>query len=69
MVTMYEFIKDMSMEEMQRFIYWVYMNGINDGKENFCDTYGNSYFGGAMLTKDAKEVMWDVLAYYYPTQI
>lgn len=54
---MYKRIKCMNREEMQDFIYWVYMNGNADGKENCCDTYGNSYFGGAMLNMDADDVM------------
>ena len=64
MNTMYECIKNMDMGEMRDFIYWVYMNGIMDEKESLCDTYGNSYFGGYMLTMDAEDVMNDVNAYW-----
>lgn len=62
--SMYERIKRMNKEEMQDFIYWVYMNGNADGKDNLCDTYGNSYFGGAMLDKDMAEVMPKVYELY-----
>ena len=65
METMYERIKRMSKEEMRDFIYWVYMNGNEDGKENCCDTYGNhTYFGGYMLDKDADDVMPKVRELY-----
>lgn len=61
MNTMYEHIKNMSMKEMREFIYWVYMCGNKDGKENLCDTYDNSYFGGMMLTMRAESVINDML--------
>lgn len=64
MDTMYECIKKMDMEEMRDFIYWVYMCGNKDGEENLCDTYGDSYFGGAMLSMDAEDVMNDMNAYW-----
>lgn len=54
---MYERIKNMTKEQMSDFIYWVYMNGNADEKDNLCDTYGNSYFGGALLDMDADDVM------------
>ena len=55
-MNMYERVKNMCMEEMQKFVYWVYMNGVTDGKNNLCDTYGNSYHGGAMLRADAEYI-------------
>lgn len=63
-MNMYEHIKNMSVEEMQKFIYWVYMNGNADGKDNLCDTYSNSYFGGAMLDMDVDDVMPKVYELY-----
>lgn len=58
METMYERIQRMTFEEMQQFVYWVYMNGNEDGADNFCDSPGfMSYFGGAMLLESASEVM------------
>lgn len=63
-MNMYERIKSMTKEEMQDFVYWVYMNGNADGEENLCDSYGNSYFGGAMLDMDADDVMSKVCELY-----
>jgi hypothetical protein len=58
METMYERIKRMTMDEMREFIYWVYLNGNEDGEVGCCDSSGyGSYFGGYMLTIDAVEVM------------
>lgn len=57
METMYERVKRMSEEEMREFVYFVYLCGNRDAKDNYCDTKGNSYFGGKMLTKATKEVM------------
>lgn len=56
-MNMHERIKAMTQEEMREFIYWVYMNGNKDGEMNLCDSPAASYFGGAMLEYDAKEVM------------
>ena len=53
---MYERIKDMTKEEMKEFIYMVYLAGNNDGKNNMCDS-PSGYFGGAMLEKNASELM------------
>lgn len=62
---MYNRIKNMTREEMQGFIYWVYKNGNADGAENLCDSYGNgSYFGGAILDMDAEDVMSKVYELY-----
>lgn len=55
--TMYERIKRMTPDEMRQFIHWVYLNGNEDGKELACDDSPCSYFGGAMLNLDVKEVM------------
>lgn len=57
METMYERIKRMSEEEMREFVYFVYLCGNRDAKDHYCDSKGNSYFGGYMLTKETKEVM------------
>lgn len=61
---MYNCIKSMTREQMQDFIYWVYMNGNKDGEENLCDDYGNSYFGGAMLDMSADDVLPEVHKFY-----
>ena len=53
---MYDRIRRMTPEEMRAFVYWVYLNGNRDGATNSCDTPG-AYFCGAMLNKDAREVM------------
>lgn len=58
METMYNRIKRMTPEEMREFIYWVYICGNRDGEQNLEDSPGCcSYFGGAMLLKNASEVM------------
>lgn len=54
--TMYDRIRRMTPEEMKTFVYWVYLNGNRDGATNCCDS-PRAYFGGAMLNKDAREVM------------
>ena len=61
-MTMYERIKNMTMEEMRHFVYWVYMNGNEDGKECFCDDFieedeNCSYFGSSMLNLPVRRVM------------
>lgn len=56
METMYERIKRMTEDEMRNFVYWVYLNGNEDGKIHCCDSEAG-YFGGYMLTKLAHEVM------------
>lgn len=58
METMYERIKRMTQEEMKQFVYWVYLCGNRDGAKNYEDSPG-SYFGGHMLTMNAKQVMPD----------
>jgi len=57
METMYERIKRMTESEMREFIYLVYLCGNYDGKVNLCDSPCGSYFGGYMLTLEAKEVI------------
>ena len=58
METMYERIKRMTEGEMRKFIYAVYFSGNNDGFHLTCDSPNcSSYFGGYMLTLDAKELM------------
>ena len=56
-MNMHERIKNMTHDEMREFIYWVYMNGNEDGKQNLCDSPVSSYFGGAMLQYNVSEVM------------
>lgn len=56
METMYERIKRMTEDEMRNFVYWVYLNGNEDGKLHCCDSE-TGYFGGYMLTKLVHEVM------------
>ena len=56
MVTMYERIKNMSLEEMKDFIYWVYKCGNEDGFNGGSDTE-SGYFGGYMLGLPVTEVM------------
>lgn len=69
MKTMYEHIQSMTKEEMQEFVYWVYMNGYVDGKNNMCDDYGTgSYFGGAMLSMSKDKVMPELLE-FFPKQM
>lgn len=58
METMYERIKRMSENEMEAFIYWVYMNGNKDGFKGYCDSPSKcSYFGGYMLTQEREIIM------------
>lgn len=56
METMYERIKRMTAEEMRQFVYWVYLCGNRDG-ENGLEDSPSAYFGGHMLTMNAKQVM------------
>lgn len=56
METMYERIKKMTEEEMRAFVYWVYLCGNRDGEKRLQDS-PRGYFGGHMLTMDAKQVM------------
>lgn len=61
-MTMYERIKNMTMEEMRHFVYWVYMNGNEDGQEYFCDDFieedeNCSYFGSSMLNLPVESVI------------
>lgn len=56
METMYERIKRMTKDEMKSFIYWVYMNGNEDGDIGCCDSE-LGYFGGHMLNRPVENVM------------
>ena len=56
METMYERIKRMTESEMKQFIYWAYLCGNEDGKENLCDS-PSGYFGGSLLSMDATKFM------------
>lgn len=59
-MTMCERVKRMTPEEMQHFVYWVYMCGNKDGSMGLGDSPPGgliSYFGGAMLNMDSTEVM------------
>lgn len=65
METMYDRIKRMNLAEMQKFVYAVYLAGVNDGKcdEGYDDVDG--YFGGYFLSKDVGSIMpnndiWDL---------
>ena len=53
---MYERIKQMTKEEMQKFIYWVYLCGNADGKEGLQDST-DGLFGGHILDMSAEELM------------
>jgi len=37
-MNMYDRIKFMTQDEMREFIYWVYMNGNQDGQMQLCDS-------------------------------
>ena len=55
---MYERVKIMNREEMEQFVYWVYMCGNKDGRADCCDSSGGgSFFGGHMLTMPVHEIM------------
>ena len=56
MNNMYERIKNMSLEEMKQFVYWVYSCGNMDGWDK-CGDSPSGYFGGYMLTLPADEIM------------
>ena len=55
-MTLYERVKQMTLEEMKTFLYWVYLSGNKDGSEDLQDS-PSGYFGGYFLTLDAKEVL------------
>lgn len=55
-MTLYERIKDMTLEEMKNFIYWVYLCGNKDGAEGLQDC-PSGYFGGYVLTLDAEKAI------------
>ena len=54
--TMYDRIKNMSMDEMKCFVYWVYLMGNEDGRHNRCDSE-SGYFAGHMISLDREDVM------------
>ena len=54
--TMYDRIKNMSMDEMKCFVYWVYLMGNEDGRHQCCDSE-SGYFAGHMISLDREEVM------------
>ena len=56
--SIYEKVKNMSLEEMKRFIYWVYINGVKDGQANSYDDE-SGYFGGHVLEQEANTVFPD----------
>ena len=66
MESMYERIKAMSEDEMQQFIYWVYLNGTADGAKCLEDS-PSGYFG-TIIHRNVNEVMpnnsiddlWDI---------
>ena len=56
MKTAYDKVKEMSLEEMETFIYWVYMNGNLDGQYSHEDSPYTSYFGGQLLRSKSSEI-------------
>ena len=56
-MSMYERVKNMTQDEMNQFVYWIYMCGNKDGQDGCCDSPSNSFFGGHMLTLPANELM------------
>lgn len=74
MERMYDRIKRMTTEEMERFIYWVYLCGNRDGCQHLEDSPGKwSFFGGHMLTEERTDLMpndsiddlWDMFEQTY----
>ncbi len=57
-LSVYEKVKNMSLEEMKKFIYWVYTNGVNAGKANLYDDK-SGFFGGRVLEYDANIIFPD----------
>ena len=64
--TMYDRIKEMTRDEMQQFIYWVYLMGNKDGRIGFADS-SLGFFGGVILDVPVEELMpngisdlWDI---------
>ena len=56
--TMFERIKRMDEQEMQSFVYAVYMAGNLDGRKHLCDSDGlPSYFGSEMVYMSAEDWM------------
>ena len=55
-MNMYERVKEMTLEEMKAFVYWVYTNGNNDGKDGLQDDE-SGYFGGYVLELPAEDVL------------
>ena len=53
---MYERIKQMTKDEMRKFIYWVYMSGVKDGENGTYDS-ANGYFGGYIVDVPAEELI------------
>lgn len=70
---MYERVKQMSMDEMKQFVYWVYRCGNKDGRHE-CECSPSGYFGGYILTlpvaslmpNDNIEDIWDKFIELYP---
>lgn len=55
-MNMYERVKEMTLEEMKAFVYWVYMNGNHDGQDGLQDCPAG-YFGGYVLELPAEDVL------------
>ena len=55
MESIYERIKSMSEDEMQQFIYWVYLNGTADGAKCLEDS-PSGYFG-TIIHRNVNEIM------------
>lgn len=59
-MTMYEYVKQMSEDEMQRFVYWVYSCGNDDGFNFREDSPNCSFFGSEILKRSPAEVIESV---------
>lgn len=57
-MNMYDYIKQLDLDTMKRFIYWVYSCGNYDGYNDAEDSPGDcSFFGGAMMNRTVGEVV------------
>ena len=55
-MNMYERVKEMTLEEMKSFVYWVYRSGVLDGEMLSWDDE-SGYFGGHVLELPAEDVL------------
>ena len=57
-MTMFAYIKNMNIGDMEKFIYWVYSCGNQDGRDGREDSPGDcSFFGGRMLSMNVADVV------------